>query len=117
MNPTAFLSPRRYLLGALAASLVVAGTAEAAEEGSWLERVGGAGVVGAGKLAKQARAAGRFQGVRLPGSVHLGVLQAGNEGGELRAAATSASAARRPGCRCRLQGAATSAPGNSKPTT
>jgi len=85
MNPTAFLSPRRYLLGALAASLVVAGTAEAAEEGSWLERVGGARVVGSGKLANEARAVVRFQAIRLTGSMNLVLRQAGKEAVDVRA--------------------------------
>lgn len=85
MHAIAFLTPRRYLLGALAAGLVLAGSARASDDGSWTERSGGAMVVGSGKVVTEPRAVSGFQGVLLTGSMKVVLRQSGKEAVEVRA--------------------------------
>ena len=85
MNPNAFVSQRRYLLGAFVAGLVMAQGARASEEGTWTERSGGARVVGSGKVISEARQVGSFQAIHLKGSMRLVLRQAGKEAVDVRA--------------------------------
>jgi len=84
MHPLAFLSARRYLLGAFAASLVAAGTsAHAKDESSWSEWAGLGGVKGSGKVVTERRAASGFQAVHLKGAMKVVIRQSGKEAVEL----------------------------------
>lgn len=80
MHALAFLTSRRYLLGAVAAGLVVAGTsAHAKDESSWSELFGLGQVKGSGKVATESRAASGFQAVHLKGSMKVVIRQSGKE--------------------------------------
>lgn len=81
---TAFLSPRRYLLGALVAGFVMNGSVHAAE-GSWWERFGGTSITGSGQLVSEPRPVVPFQAVNLKGSMKLVLRQAAKEAVEVRA--------------------------------
>lgn len=85
MHPTYFMSHRRYLLGAMAAGLVLAGTAPAAQAASWIEGFGPGRVIGSGKLGSEARSVGSFQAIHLKGSMKLVLRQAGKEAVDVRA--------------------------------
>jgi len=87
MHALAFLTSRRYLLGALAAGLVSAGTsARAKDDGSsWLEHLGSGQVAGSGKLASESRALSGFRAVHLKGTMKVVIRQSGKEAVEVRA--------------------------------
>jgi len=86
MHALAFLTSRRYLLGAVAAGLVVAGTsAHARDDGSWSERFGLGQVKGSGKIATERRAASDFRAVHLAGAMKVVIRQSGKEAVEVSA--------------------------------
>ena len=86
MNALAFLTSRRYLLGAVAAGLVAAGTsAQAKDEGSWGEGSGLGQVKGSGKVLTENRAASGFQAVHLKGAMKVVIRQSGKEAVEVSA--------------------------------
>jgi hypothetical protein len=86
MHPLAFLTSRRYLLGAMAASLAVAGTsAQAKDVVSWGEGSGNGLLTGSGRLATEKRAISGFQALHLKGSMKVVIRQSGKEAVELRA--------------------------------
>jgi hypothetical protein len=85
MHPTYFLSQRRYLLGAMAAGLVMAGTSPAARAGWWSEGWGGNRVVGSGNVTSETRPVGSFQAIHLKGAMKVVLRQTGKEAVEVRA--------------------------------
>jgi len=80
MHALAFLTSRRYLLGAVAAGFVVAGTsARAGDESTWSERSGLGWVQGSGKVVTENRALSGFQAVHIKGSMKVVIRQSGKE--------------------------------------
>lgn len=80
MLALAYITPRRYLLGAFTAALVTSGTALADDSGSWGERSWGRMVKGSGQMATQSRQVSGYQGVLLKGSMRIVLRQSGREG-------------------------------------
>lgn len=78
MIPIAFLTPQRYLLGAVMSALVCSGAARADDNRSGL-------LAGSGRVVAEARAVTPFQAVHLNGSMSLVLRQGAKESVEVRA--------------------------------
>ena len=85
MLALAYLTPRRYILGAFTAALVSSGAALADDSGSWSERSWGPMVKGSGHVTTENRQVTGYQGVHLKGSMKIVLRQSGREGVQVEA--------------------------------